>query len=236
MRPLGGPEMVCHCLIVQTGSGLTLVDTGIGVGAFLGFTMMTGAALDVSETMPARLRVLGYDLDDVRDIVLTHLDVDHAGALRYFPRARVHLHAAELEVALRPQTAGERRRYRTVQWEHGPSWVTYGEAGEPWLGLEARPLDGVDGVALVPLAGHSRGHSGVAVRDGDGWLLHAGDAYYARGELASPPQCPPHLRLAQWSVATDHRSRLANVRRLSELPPGVRVFSAHDAQELAAFA
>lgn len=227
--------MVCHCLLIEGADGLTLVDTGIGVGAFLGFTTMVGAVLDLAETMPAQLRRLGYARQDVRDIVLTHLDVDHAGALRHFPQARVHLHAAELEAALAPRTAGERRRYRPEQWEHGPKWVTYGEEGEAWHGLSARPLDGVEGLALVPLAGHTRGHSGVAVQDENGWLLHAGDAYYHHGELADPPRCPWHLRLAQRSIATDHPLRLANLTRLRELPARVRVFSAHDATELASF-
>lgn len=225
--------MVCHCLVIESAGGLTLVDTGIGAGAFLGFTMMVGAALDLAETMPAQLERLGYQRSDVRDIVLTHLDVDHAGALAHFPQARVHLHAAELQAALSPATASERRRYRSTQWAHGPQWVTYGEAGEPWFGLEARPLDGVDGVALVPLSGHSRGHSGVAVQQGG--LLHAGDAYYVHGELADPPRCPAHLRLAQWSIATDHALRLANLERLRQLPSEVKVFSAHDAGELAAY-
>ncbi|MFD0510570.1 MBL fold metallo-hydrolase [Streptomyces aureus] len=31
---------------------------------------------------------LGYAVDDVRHIVLTHLDLDHAGGLPDFPRAR----------------------------------------------------------------------------------------------------------------------------------------------------
>ncbi|MFI6317187.1 MBL fold metallo-hydrolase [Nonomuraea sp. NPDC050556] len=233
MRPPGGPLMVCHCLVIESPGGLTLVDTGIGAGAFLGFTMMVGAALDLSETMPSQLERLGYQRSDVRDIVVTHLDVDHAGALAHFPQARVHLHAAELRAALSPTTASERRRYRSSQWAHGPKWVTYGEAGEPWHGLEARPLQGVDGVALVPLAGHSRGHSGVAVQE-EG-LLHAGDAYYFHGELGDPTRCPAHLRLAQRAVATDHALRLANLDRLRHLPPSVRVFSAHDAGELASF-
>ena len=46
---------------------------------------------------------------------------------------------------------------------------------------------------LVPLAGHTWGHSGVAIaEDGGGWLLHAGDAYFYRGEVGSEHyECPP---------------------------------------------
>jgi len=41
-----------------------------------------------------------------------------------------------------------------------------------------RALPGArDDVLLIPLPGHSRGHCGVAVKTGEGWLLHCGDAY-----------------------------------------------------------
>jgi glyoxylase-like metal-dependent hydrolase (beta-lactamase superfamily II) len=35
----------------------------------------------------------------------------------------------------------------------------------------------------VPLAGHTRGQTGVAVDTGEGWILHCGDAYYVKEEL-----------------------------------------------------
>lgn len=36
-----------------------------------------------------------YRIEDVRHIVLTHLDLDHAGGLPDFPHAKVHVHATE---------------------------------------------------------------------------------------------------------------------------------------------
>ena len=97
-------DLVAHCLLVEGADGLTLVDTGFGTG-------------DVADPKPARprlrrrcrrrawtpprprspqVRALGYRPDDVRDIVVTHLDLDHAGGLGDFPHARVHVHRAEL--------------------------------------------------------------------------------------------------------------------------------------------
>ncbi|GII04869.1 MBL fold metallo-hydrolase [Planobispora takensis] len=236
MLPPASPRMVAHCLLIETGGDLVLVDTGFAVGEdrlARGFTRMVRPTLDPAEAALNRIRELGLDPGDVRHIVLTHLDPDHAGGLRDFPRARVHLHAAELAAAVHPVTAGERRRYLPAQWAHHPDWMTYDDAGEELFGLRARPLEGVDGLALVPLAGHTRGHSGVAVDTGAGWLLHAGDAYYFHGEIGTPPRCPLMLRAAQRAVAVDHAQRLANLARLRELPSRVEVFSAHDALELA---
>src|SRR6266542_36028 len=74
-------RIVCHCLAIESDAGLELVDTGIGTA------------------------------DDVRHIVPTHLDPDHAGGLSDFPGAAVHVLAAEHAAAMAPATANERRRY-----------------------------------------------------------------------------------------------------------------------------
>ncbi|WP_161477697.1 MBL fold metallo-hydrolase [Herbidospora solisilvae] len=240
MRPAGGFTIVCHCLLLETPRGLCLVDTGFGIGeaafgALPGYyrPLIRPALLD-SEAAYNQVIGLGHDPRDVRDIVVTHLDADHAGGLRDFPWARVHLHAAEHAAATRPATSADKGRYRSRQWAHGADWMTYDDrGGETLFGLSAiRPLCDLPDLALVPLAGHSRGHSGVAVDTGTGWLLHAGDAYWYHGEVAPSPHCPRALALTQRLVATDHRQRLANLARLRELPAEVRVFSAHDPHEL----
>jgi glyoxylase-like metal-dependent hydrolase (beta-lactamase superfamily II) len=238
-------RLVAHCLLVEGDDGLTLVDTGFGTGDLadpkrLGraFTAAVGARFDPDETALAQLRSLGFAASDVRRIVVTHLDLDHAGGLGDFPDATVHVHADELAAALRPR-ARERARYVSQHWAHGPSWVEHRPAaGEGWFGFES--VSAIDEeLVLVPLQGHTRGHSGVGVRRPDGgWFLHAGDAYFFHGELQQPPACPPGLRAFQRLVEVDHRSRVENQQRLrtlhAEHGDQVTVFSAHDESELAA--
>ncbi|WP_223281445.1 MBL fold metallo-hydrolase [Streptomyces antnestii] len=48
---------------------------------------MARPVLDTGETAVRQVAALGYDIEDVRHIVLTHLDLDHAGGLRDFPPA-----------------------------------------------------------------------------------------------------------------------------------------------------
>lgn len=239
--PLHPARLVCHCLLIETGDGLVLVDTGLGTQAvarpkeILGraFVAVTRPRLDLTETAVRQITALGYTAGDVRHIVLTHLDVDHAGGLTDFPDAQVHLHPTELEAARRPATRLERERYRTTVWSHGPRWVEHDGGGEQWKGFEAvRGLPG--GLLLVPLAGHTRGHAGVAVHDGDGWLLHAGDAYFHHAQVETG-RCTPGLRLFQAALQADRTTRLQNVARLRELAGTgkVTVFSAHDPVELA---
>ncbi len=71
-----------------------------------------------------------------------------------------------------------------------------------------------------PLVGHTRGHSAIAVRDGDGWLMHCGDGYFHHGEVQTPPQAPFGVKAFQLMVEIDHKQRVANQGRLRELAAG----------------
>ncbi|GEP39899.1 MBL fold metallo-hydrolase [Nocardioides psychrotolerans] len=247
MTPLAAAPMVAHVLLVERDEGLLLVDTGFGSADLarpkrLGqpFRAVVRPLLDPAETAAARITALGLDPVDVTDVVLTHLDLDHVGGIGDFPQARVHVHATELEAALHPSLK-EKARYVAEQWAHDPTWVRHREGGDTWHGLDSVTAVG-DDVVIVPLHGHSRGHSGVAVRRLDGhWLLHAGDSYFHTGEKLTPPSCPRPLRVFQTVLAHADKARRANAERVRELhathggPGGtVTVFSAHDASELAA--
>jgi glyoxylase-like metal-dependent hydrolase (beta-lactamase superfamily II) len=240
-------RLLCHCLVVETNDGLLLVDTGLGVADVEGtpgrlplpFRALARPALRIGETALSQLKRLGFRREDVRHIVVTHLDMDHAGGLSDFPAATVHVHRAEHGAATAPPTPQEKGRYRPAQWAHGPKWKTHAPDGETWNGFESvRPLAGTtDDVLLVPLAGHTRGHSGVAVNTRGGWLLHAGDAYFAHGEIhETPATCPPILAGFQSLVQFDGPARHGNQARLRELSAGgaVTIVCAHDPEEFQA--
>lgn len=242
-------KMVCHVLAIETPSdGVVLVDTGLGSGDLaaprqrLGreFVAITRPTLDASETALAQIQRLGFGARDVRHIVVTHLDLDHAGGLGDFPDAAVHVSDAEHDAALDPPTRMERQRYRAVHFAHGPKWQIHRAGGEAWKGFSGvRALEGLPPEILrVPLTGHTRGHHGIAVRRAGeaGWMLHAGDAYFHHGELEPEPRCPLPLRAFQRVVAVDDAARVANQRRLRALAADaaadVRIFCAHDPSEL----
>jgi glyoxylase-like metal-dependent hydrolase (beta-lactamase superfamily II) len=238
-------HVVCHCLAIETGNGIVLVDTGFGMedarnpGQLGGAFRLLMSPRPREETMALRqLEALGFAASDVRHIVTTHLDLDHSGGLPDFPDAEVHLLSAELEAALHPALRDRLRYIGGAHWTHNPRWVTHDADGEEWLGFESvRILPDIDvEIALVPLIGHTRGHTGVAIRDGDGWLLHAGDAYFDDGELGPRQDCPPMLRLFQNLTASDNKARKANRDRLRELAARhgdeVRLVCSHDPRTL----
>ncbi|MGK8491770.1 MBL fold metallo-hydrolase [Nocardia asiatica] len=234
---------VNHCLLVETESdGLVLIETGIGLddvrdpAGTLGadWVALSQPVLSEDETAIRQVRRLGYDPEDVRHIVLTHLDVDHCGGLPDFPHARVHVLAAELAAA---QAEAPSFRYRPAHWAHDPHWVTYpsGPTGK-WFGFDAiQPKDLPDDFQLIPLGGHTAGHTGVAVRDGERWLLHCGDAYYYHRELDPQPHPHPLLDIVQTSSEVHHDLRVGTQARLRELHRDhgheVTLLSAHDPWE-----
>jgi glyoxylase-like metal-dependent hydrolase (beta-lactamase superfamily II) len=254
--------MVCHCLLIETDQGLCLVDTGLGMGEMtdaagrLGkmFLLMTAPRLDPEETALRQVARLGFKAEDVRHIVVTHLDLDHAGGLPDFPRARVHVYGDEYDAAMGGATLMERNRYRRVHWAHGPLWSRCATGGEPWFGFDCvRQLEGLPPeILMVPLQGHTRGHCAIAVetgaaqgargagsteRAGARWLVHAGDAYFCHGEMdPEGRRCTPGLDAFQRIVEVDGAARRKNQERLRILARDhaaeVAVFCAHDLVEL----
>jgi glyoxylase-like metal-dependent hydrolase (beta-lactamase superfamily II) len=201
---------------------------------------MLNIRLREEETAIRQVERLGYSPADVRHILLTHLDFDHAGGLEDFPNATVHLMDAEFCAATGPRRGFvPRNRYRPRQFDEVREWRRYSGSGEPWFGFgTVRQLEGLPPeILLVPLPGHTWGHAGIAVDTGAGWMLHAGDAYFYRGEVrGAKRKCTPGLRAYQRLMETDRASRLANqerLRRLSLEQAGtVRIVCAHDAVEL----
>jgi glyoxylase-like metal-dependent hydrolase (beta-lactamase superfamily II) len=259
MCPVGGPlfdgysrsltaTLVCHCLLIETDEdGLVLVDTGFGsrdveepqkhLSGF--FRALNNIQLEHRYTAVERVRSLGFSPEDVRHIVLTHLDFDHAGGLEDFPDATVHVMQREMDAARSARGFITPRRYRPVQWETVSNWEFYEPGGDTWFGFEgAQQLSGLPPELLfIPLAGHTAGHAGIAVEQDDGWLLHAGDAYFYHGEIArARHRCPPGLRFYQQMMEVDRSARMVNQRRLRRLyrdhSREVRIFCAHDAEEL----
>ena len=233
------PKISCHCLLLRDRAGLALVETGIGLEDVrdptgrIGQHLIDVAGFQFSEpdTAVRQLAGRGVASQDVTHLILTHLDPDHAGGLADSPSAQVHVSSEELD-AMRVGHP----RYLPIQFGHGPKWVTRGPARvEDWFGFPARRVDlGFESpILLVPLFGHTAGHCGVAVRAGTGWLLHAGDAYYLRGELADREHPVGPVAAAQ---SVDNARRLESLERLRVLQRDhgheVRLLGYHDVAEL----
>lgn len=245
-------HIVCHCLLIETDAhGLVLVDTGYGlkdvnhphrqpnprITKFM--RGLLNIKLREEETAIRQIEALGHSRADVRHIVLTHLDFDHAGGLEDFPDAAVHVMDKEYSAATGPRAGFvPRNRYRPAQYDQITNWRRYGTSGEPWFGFDAvRDMEGLPPeILLVPMPGHTWGHAAVAIEQEGDWLLHAGDAYFYRGEMREAKRrCTPGLRVYQTMMEVDRTARLDNqqrLRRLSrDLDARVQIICAHDVVE-----
>jgi N-acyl homoserine lactone hydrolase len=134
-------------------------------------------SVEPEEEIGPQLRRLGIAPDQVRKLVLTHLHTDHAGGLHHFRDAEILVSRSDLRIA--SGFAGRMRGYMNNRF---PSWfdpevvelspAPYGPFPETMA------LTRAGDVRIVPLPGHTPGHLGVAVEDGDAVVLVAGDASY----------------------------------------------------------
>ena len=156
-------RLSCAAQLIETNDGLVLIDTGYGTQDVRDphprlsktFHALLNIQFRMEETAIHQVKALGFSPSDVRHIVLTHLDFDHAGGIEDFPHARVHVMEAERDSAERKRRGFiSRRRYRPVQWDDVRDWRTYSGGGERWFGFDSvRNLEGLPREAAHRLLG-----------------------------------------------------------------------------------
>jgi len=236
ISPWWPPEGVpCRCWLVETGAGLTLVDTGIGlIDIALPWRRLGPKWLALFETphnpeatAAHQIRKRGFAISDVRHVIITHLHSEHTGGLSDFPEACVHINSRAIEIV--KSNVGTSWRYRRQHWAHNPQWEPWQDGDIPWFGMRGvqRIVGLPEDILLVPLPGHDLGHAGVAVRTERGWCLHAGDA---RSPIR-PHRALPDL-LGFGADASLFGSSFTR-RRLMSLAEhhGVRIVGSHDIAE-----
>ncbi len=151
--------------LIDTGSEVILVDTGIPAGTpeehpdenSLAFT-----GKDICSYMDA-FAALGYRPEQVTKILLTHKHADHSGELRSFPNAKVYVNADELGAA-------------ELQGLTNLIPVTFTD-GAYHNFPESQKI--CDGIYFIKAKGHTHGNSIIVVEsDGLFYMLH-GDITYA---------------------------------------------------------
>jgi glyoxylase-like metal-dependent hydrolase (beta-lactamase superfamily II) len=233
------------CLLVEHASGLVLIDAGFARSTRRtpwrnpGVIFNAFARTDLGPGEPAieRLQALGRHPEAVTDIVLTHLDPDHAGGLEDFPRARVHVARAELAAKTEQWW---NPRYNAGIFRHGPRFELHDLLRQETLGFAlSRDLFGDGAIVLLGAPGHSRGHMAIAVRTAAGHVVHTGDAVYLESEARRGDSgLGPGLRLLRRLVDDDRREQKKTREVVARLlrQDGVTVVTSHDEAGLARLA
>ncbi|MDQ6635659.1 MAG: MBL fold metallo-hydrolase [Gemmatimonadota bacterium] len=198
-------EGVVAAYLITDRHGHTLVETGPG------------------STLPALERAVsaaGADLDDVTQLLVTHIHLDHAGAagalLRRLPHARLFVHPAGAPHMIDPSKliASATRIYggrMDLLWgafEPCPSErvVTLADAAEVRCGRRT--------LHALHTPGHASHH--IAFLDPEHRTVFTGDLAGVRLNSATyvrPPTPPPDIDIEAWHASVN-RLRAANPRAL----------------------
>ena len=177
-----------NVFVVEHPAGLCLFDTGEGADAakpgyfpwWHPYFRLSRFELEEADEAAQQLKALGYEPNDVRWVVLSHLHTDHVGGVKDFLHADVVVHAPEWHRAR--GLAGRLRGYLPQHWpdELVPRLV---ELDGPAVGPfpASHDLAGDGSLVLVPLPGHTPGHIGLLT---PGSLL-VGDFVHEAHELPS---------------------------------------------------
>ncbi len=188
LDPTWTAPLPIYAFVIEHPEGLIVVDTGETArvaepGYFPWWHPYFRFALrewvQPEEEIGPQMRALGFDPEDVRWVLLTHLHTDHAGGLAHFPHAE-HL-LARREYANDTGALGMIRGFLPNRW---PRWF------HPTL-LDMQPepfgpfpssyrVTQAGDVHFVPTPGHTPGHLSVVVTTPDVTYFLAGDASYTQ--------------------------------------------------------
>lgn len=177
--------LAMRCLLLEGHGRRVLVDVGAGDKLAPKLVDIYDLRHDVT-SLERSLAALGLGVDDVTDVVLTHLHFDHAGGatrdqsgtlVPTFPRAVYHVQRANWDNAMRPNLR-ERASYMRENFE---PLMTAGVV-RFWDGPQA-PWPGIE---LLTAQGHTRGQQLMRVADGGEALYFVADLIPTRSHVRIP--------------------------------------------------
>jgi glyoxylase-like metal-dependent hydrolase (beta-lactamase superfamily II) len=168
--------------LVNTGKQLVLVDAGAG-------TWYGGGAFG---RLAGSLRSAGYTPEQVDLVLITHLHADHVGGLtshdgdRVFPNAEVYVAKAESDFWLSPEIAAKAPKDAQPFFQSAQAIAAPYIKASKWHTFSgSEPI--IDGMQLVPLPGHTPGHTGYEFSSKGQKILFWGDLVHAqRVQLQHP--------------------------------------------------
>jgi N-acyl homoserine lactone hydrolase len=177
--------------------------------------LVDSGSFGMRPTLARRLAQQGVDPADVTDLLLSHVHYDHAANYLLFPRAAVHIGAAELAWATAQEPA-----FTPV-----PELYARDLATNP----RTRPIDPgrtgetevIPGISALAAPGHTPGSLIYRVEATEGPVLFTGDAAKNRAQLVSD-EVEGNLDLEA------SRQTLAMIRAVWREQPGTVLVPGHD--------
>lgn len=160
--------------LIRSNDALVLIDTGFSPAS------AQRRKRSYLVTPVDALSALGYDANDITDLVVTHLHFDHAGNINKFPKARIWIQERELRYV-----TGRRMSESAIS-----QYYMVDDIASVIQGLMERRVVIVDGAAEVRngielhhVGGHTDGLQVVRVWTKRGWVVVASDSVHYRENL-----------------------------------------------------
>lgn len=194
-------QTAVNAFLVESDQNLTLIDTGAAkcFGDGLG-------------DIPKNLQKSGYNLEDVTQIVLTHLHPDHACGLvndeqKVFPNAKVYVTEKEANYWLNPEISQnapeEMQGLFTMSVD---SVAPYQKDNQLIILKEGEQINPT--INIVDTSGHTPGHISVMINDGDSSVLVWGDIVHNYAMQLNNPNISVEFDSDQSSAITARKNIL----------------------------
>jgi len=194
--------------LVNTGKQRILVDAGAG-------TWWGGGVLGRLE---GSLRSAGYTPEEIDIVLITHLHSDHVGGLttqdgkRVFPNADVYVAKAESDFWLSTEIAAKAPKDVQPFFQSARAIAApYIKAGK-WHTFNGSESI-VDGMQLVPLPGHTPGHTGYEFSSKGQKILFCGDIVHAQRVQLQHPEVTAVFDIDQNAAAATRLQLLPKLAR-----------------------
>src|ERR1700726_1487694 len=201
--------------VVNTGTQLVLVDAGAG-------TWWGGGALG---RLVGSLRSAGYTPEEVDIVLLTHLHSDHVGGVttqdgkRVFPNAEVYVAKSESSFWLSPEIAAKAPKDAQPFFQNAQAVAAPYIKADKWNTFSASETI-VDGMQLVPLPGHTPGHTGYEFSSKGQQIFFWGDTIHLQSVQLQHPEVTAVFDIDQNAAAATRLQLLPKLAREDVLIAG----------------
>jgi glyoxylase-like metal-dependent hydrolase (beta-lactamase superfamily II) len=184
-------EFPVYAYVVEHDDGHLVIDTG-ATHKMSNIPGLFRAHVTPDDEIGPQMRTKGLVCEDVRLVIPTHLDMDHAGGVGHFPNADIVVHRPEYDYASRFMG---KRRYRPRTWPESFRPRLYDLEPESYGPFpESLALTQARDVKLVPLPGRSIAQVGVVVQQTNGPAL-----FFAADHMVSQRWFVEDVAAGRWS-------------------------------------